>query len=253
MTHTYGDTPLPIDDEMLSAYLDGNLPPHDEEAVRRAIGTDRTLRDRYHELAATVALLRALPSPAPSRSFTLTADQARTVRETLHTPAPIPIPVQTPFAAAAPAPAPNVTPLRPAARVNRLTPLLGAFGAIAAVLLFVLITADFATGGFRRSPTATRPTGAQIEQTTPPAAPAASTMSASAAIASAPATAAAATLALPTPAPASPRAPSPTATTGIPLALVRVVEVALAMIAVAGLAGAIGSARVRRQHSASGT
>ncbi len=251
MTHTYGDTPLPIDDEMLSAYLDGNLPPHDEEAVRRAIGTDRTLRDRYHELAATVALLRALPSPAPSRSFTLTADQARTVRETLHTPAPIPIPVQTPFAAAAPAPAPNVTPLRPAARVNRLTPLLGAFGAIAAVLLFVLITADFATGGFRGSPTATRPTGAQIEQTTPPAAP---SMPASGAFTGAPAaTAANATLAPPTSAPASPRAPSPTATTGIPLALVRVVEVALAMIAVAGLAGAIGSARVRRQHSASGT
>jgi len=268
MTALYGgEPPLIVDDEQLSAYLDGDLPPAEREAVRRAMQSDPAIAARYRELAATVSLLHTLPSPVARRSFTLTADQLRDV-------SPIPL-VPTPMpriAAAPPLPASSTaaaTPLHSAPRVARLTPLFGAFGAIAAVLLLMLISADFVTGGFK-APPPSRANSSSIEQVTaaPPALPApalpasdgASAVQAASrspnAITAAPTTTTIGTTVAASPASvgavsATNRPATTTMTsTGLPLALIRAVEVALGIIAVAGIVVAIQNSRGRGHAAA---
>jgi len=263
MTAPYGGEPSPIiDDAQLSAYLDSDLPPAEREAVRQAMQSDPAIAARYRELAATVSLLRTLPAPVLHRSFTLTADQLRDGSPTPPVPTPIPR-----IAAAPPLPASStVTPLHSAPRVARLTPLFGAFGAIAAVLLLMLISADFATGGFKAT-TSSRASGANIEQVTaappaPSALPAlpATTSGASAAqaaprssnaISAAPTTTTIGTTVAASPASVrttsatNQPATTTTTTTGLPLALIRAVEVALGIIAIAGIVAAIQNSRGR--------
>lgn len=263
MTASYGgEPPLIIDDERLSAYLDDDLPSAEREAVRRAVQSDPAIAARYRELAATVSLLHTLPAPVLRRSFTLTADQLRDV-------SPIP-PVSTPMpriAAAPPLPASSTaaaTPLHSVPRVARFTPLFGTFGAIAAVLLLMLVSADFVTGGFKATPPS-RANSASIEQVTaaPPAltAPALSPSSGASAVQAAPRspntiTAAPTTATIGTTVAASPAsagavsatnrpATTTTTSTGLPLALVRAVEVALGIIAIAGIVAAIQNSRGR--------
>src|SRR5947209_832947 len=108
----------PIDDEILSAYLDGQVSPAERDAVEAAIAADPAVRARMNDLRLTVTLLRALPQPAPRRTFILTPQQAAAIR-----------PVRVPW-------------------LVRIFPTVAAVSAIAAVLCLVLIAGDFATGGF---------------------------------------------------------------------------------------------------------
>lgn len=118
MTTPTGNMPPPIDDELLSAYLDGAVTPAERERVEASIATDPALRERATDLRATVALLRTLPQPVPRRTFVLTAEQATAIR-----------PPQT-------------------ARITRLFPTVAALSAVAAVLALALLLGDLATGGF---------------------------------------------------------------------------------------------------------
>lgn len=254
MTALYGgESPRIIDDERLSAYLDGDLPPAEREAVRRAMQSDPAIAARYRELAATVSLLHTLPAPVLRRSFTLTADQLRDVSPIPAVPTPMPrIAAAPPFPASSTAAA---IPLHSAPRVARLTPLFGPFGAIAAVLLLMLISADFATGGFKAT-SQSRANSASIEQVTiaPPAQSAAQSAPRSPnAITAAPTTMTTTIGTTVAASPASVRTTSATnqpatttaTSTGLPLALIRAVEVALGIIAIAGIVAAIQNSRGR--------
>jgi hypothetical protein len=179
MTIPDREAPPPIADELLSAYLDGQVSPGERTMVEAAIASDPALRARATDLRATVALLRALSQPAPRRTFILTAEQAAAIR-----PARAPWPI-------------------------RLFPAVAAIGAVAAVLCFLLIGGDLATGGFattQRQTTTARPA---IESVSDAAATRATTGDA----ALAPAPVAATTAVLPA-APAS--IPAPAATTDAP-------------------------------------
>jgi hypothetical protein len=120
----------PIDDELLSAYLDGQVSPDERATVEAAIAADPAVRARATDLRATVALLRALPQPVPRRTFILTPERAAAIR-----------PVRAPW-------------------LTRLFPAVAAVSAVAAVLCLALIGGDLATGGFattRQQTTTARP------------------------------------------------------------------------------------------------
>jgi hypothetical protein len=117
MTIPYQGAP-PIDDELLSAYLDGQVSPDERAIVEVAIAADPAVRARVTDLRATVALLRALPQPVPRRTFILTPEQAASIR-----------PVRVPW-------------------VTRLFPTVVAVSTVAAVLCLMLVAGDLATGGF---------------------------------------------------------------------------------------------------------
>lgn len=129
MTTPNGGMPPPIDDELLSAWLDGRVSPAERDAVDAAMAADPAARARAADLRATVALLRGLPQPAPRRTFILTPEQAATIR-----------------------------PAR-GAWLARLFPTVAAVGAVAAVLCLALIAGDLATGGFstKKQVTTARP------------------------------------------------------------------------------------------------
>jgi anti-sigma factor RsiW len=151
-----GGMPPPIDDELLSAWLDGAVSPAERAAVEAAIAADPAVRMRATDLRATVALVRELPQPAPRRTFILTPEQAAAIR-----------------------------PAR-GAWITRLFPTIAAASAVAAVLCLALIAGDLATGAFsmkqRMTPrpitesvpdaTVTRATVAPAVPTAAPAAPA---------------------------------------------------------------------------------
>ncbi|MGI8690373.1 MAG: zf-HC2 domain-containing protein [Thermomicrobiales bacterium] len=148
MTIPAGGMPPPVDDELLSAWLDGRVSPAERAAVDAAIAADPAARARATNLRATVALLRGLPQPAPHRTFILTPEQGAAIR-----------------------------PAR-AAWVTRLFPAVSAASAVAAVLCIALVAGDLATGGFstkRQGTTApgTITSGATIARVTVAAAPAA--------------------------------------------------------------------------------
>ena len=162
MAIPYQGNPSPIDDELLSAYLDGELSPDERATVEATIAADAAVRARATELRATVALLGALPQPMPRRTFILTPEQAAAIR-----------PVRMPW-------------------VIRLFPAVAAVGAVAAVLCLVLLGGDLATGGFattQRQAVSSRPA---VESVSAVAVPQATT-----AARPAPAAAAATTAALP--------------------------------------------------------
>ncbi len=118
MTIPSGGMSTPIDDELLSAYLDGQILPTERDAIEMASAADPVVRARIADLRATVALLHALPQPVPRRTFILTAEQAAAIR-----------PARVPW-------------------ITRLFPTVAAVSAVAAVLCLILVAGDLATGGF---------------------------------------------------------------------------------------------------------
>lgn len=136
MTIPYRGTSPPIDDELLSAYVDGQVSPDERAAVEAAIAADPAVRERLTDLRATVALLRALPQPVPRRTFILTPEQAASIR-----------PVRVPWLT----------------RLTRLVPAVAAVGAVAAVLCLALIGGDLATGGFATKQQQTKLTRPAVE------------------------------------------------------------------------------------------
>ncbi len=289
MTIPSGEMPAPIDDELLSAYLDGQVSPAERDAVDVAMTADPAVRARAADLRATVALLHGLPQPAPRRTFILTPEQAAAIR-----------PVRVPW-------------------ITRLFPTVATVSAVAAVLCLMLVAGDLATGGFStRQPaavrtrpavesvsdaTTTRVTAAAAAPTTVPAATAVASGASSAATTAPPAPAAAAALPAATVAagsvasarsagapPASAASIAPTATIGsfapspvapvatptivanvqpppptvsaapsggatvakethrVPVALVRVGEIVLALLAIAGITLAALGWRGKMRH-----
>ncbi|MCC6454891.1 MAG: hypothetical protein IT328_08125 [Caldilineaceae bacterium] len=65
-----------ITDELLSAYIDGEVSEQERTLVEAAIAADEEIAWRLNSLRQTVTLLRELPELALPRSFTLTLDQA---------------------------------------------------------------------------------------------------------------------------------------------------------------------------------
>ncbi|HEY8291338.1 MAG TPA: zf-HC2 domain-containing protein, partial [Thermomicrobiales bacterium] len=122
-----GGMPPPIDDELLSAWLDGEVSPTERATVEAAIAADPVVRARATDLRATVALVQGLPQPAPRRTFILTPEQAAAIR-----PARV-------------------------AWITRLFPVVVAASAVAAVLCLALIAGDLATGAFSMKQRVTPP------------------------------------------------------------------------------------------------
>ena len=116
--------------ERLSAYLDDQLAPSERAALERHLPTCARCADELAELRRTVALLRAMPTPALPRSFAL----------------PVP--------AAAPAPAPVATAATRAARrptgahrAPRWPGLAQWAGGLAAAAGIVLVLGSALAGG----------------------------------------------------------------------------------------------------------
>src|SRR5262245_17931765 len=66
-----------ITDELLSAYIDGEVTEQERALVEAAIAADEEVAWRLDSLRQTVSLLHDLPELALPRSFTLTLDQAQ--------------------------------------------------------------------------------------------------------------------------------------------------------------------------------
>lgn len=194
MTMPPGSVPPPIDDETLSAYLDGALDAAEAVTVADALRRDPALAARARETEAIVTLLRALPQPAPRRTFVLTPETAAPVRH------------------------------RRASRpgwLGRMVPLMAATSAVAAVLLLALFIGDLRTDGFRAPGDRARMTARAVNEAAADAAMVAATPAegpaASGALPPAPAATPAAATGLPSIAarpPVSAALPAPTATGG---------------------------------------
>jgi hypothetical protein len=74
-------SPFPISDELLSAYIDGDISEAEKQQIELAIATDPEIAWQVETLRQTVALLRALPSVSLPRSFVLQEEQ---VADILH-------------------------------------------------------------------------------------------------------------------------------------------------------------------------
>lgn len=61
----------PVDEELLSAYLDGVLPEAERLTLERRLAAEPDLRTGLDDLRRTVAVLKATPQLAPPRNFTL--------------------------------------------------------------------------------------------------------------------------------------------------------------------------------------
>jgi anti-sigma factor RsiW len=70
------DSFSPRDIERLSAYLDGDLPPQQVEALEARLRSEAELRRRLEELRHTIAQLRDMPPVRAPRNFTLTPEMA---------------------------------------------------------------------------------------------------------------------------------------------------------------------------------
>lgn len=68
------------DVELLSSYLDNQLPTEERVALERRLRVEPELRSELEELRAAIALLRDLPPVAPPRSFILDPSHAHTQR-----------------------------------------------------------------------------------------------------------------------------------------------------------------------------
>lgn len=280
MTTPMRGMPPPIDDELLSAYLDGQTTPAEREVVANAAAANPAVRQRLADMEATVTLLRALPQPAPRRTFILTPEQAATIRPTR------------------------------VLWLTRLFPTVAAVSAVAAVLCLALIAGDLATGGFSMQKqitasraavesiaadatsvtTAAQPALPRVAATAQAPAPAPAATTAAASVARAPTAAlppetavtaagsfAAASAASPTAAPPAPTVaptvaptavanvqPAPpvssappsggatvatTETHRVPVALVRAGEIALAVVVIAGMILAAFGWRAKRRRT----
>ena len=77
MTNRYspGSGLPPISDDLLSAYLDGQVTPAERQRAEKALAEDPAVRGRYMMLRQTVLLLRQTPRVAVPRSFVLSEAQ----------------------------------------------------------------------------------------------------------------------------------------------------------------------------------
>jgi hypothetical protein len=69
------NTPIPKDFERLSAYIDNQLSPAEKADLEARLAKEPELQAGLNELRRTVRTLRSLPTVKPPRSFTLTAEQ----------------------------------------------------------------------------------------------------------------------------------------------------------------------------------
>jgi len=75
MTESHLSTPAPIGDEMLSAYIDGQLNAADLQRVEKILATDAQAQERYETLRMTVHLMQDAPPVRVPRAFTLSGAQ----------------------------------------------------------------------------------------------------------------------------------------------------------------------------------
>ncbi|MBX2998432.1 MAG: hypothetical protein KF893_07960 [Caldilineaceae bacterium] len=68
-------SPFPISDELLSAYIDGDVSPAEKQQIEFAIATDPKVAWQVETLRQTVALLREMPPIPLPRSFALKEEQ----------------------------------------------------------------------------------------------------------------------------------------------------------------------------------
>jgi hypothetical protein len=68
-------SPFPISDELLSAYIDGDVSDVEKQHIEFAIANDPEIAWQVETLRATVALLREMPAIPMPRSFVLHEDQ----------------------------------------------------------------------------------------------------------------------------------------------------------------------------------
>lgn len=222
-----GDHP-PIDDELLSAYLDGQVSPAEHATVETAIAADPALRQRARDLRATVSLLRSLPQPAPRRTFILTPEQAAAIR-----PARV-------------------------AWFSRLFPTVAAVSAVAAVLCLALVVGDLATGGFSTKQPAPAPRSAAESVTFSPTTAVAAVATAVSApvVGNAPVVATARSVGAAAPAASGAQAPvlpAPTATVLEPAATATIVANAQPAPAVSAPASVGGATVTKETHRVSVT
>ena len=72
-----------VTDELLSAYIDGDVTAEEKNLVERAVKADVNLAWRLESLQQTVNLLRSLPAVSLPRSFVLTEADVAPVKSTL--------------------------------------------------------------------------------------------------------------------------------------------------------------------------
>src|SRR5579859_2737013 len=65
------------DSELLSAYLDNHLSPEERALLEQRLGQEPALQQTLEELRMTVALVRALPTLSPPRSFAISSAPRR--------------------------------------------------------------------------------------------------------------------------------------------------------------------------------
>ena len=75
MTESHFSAPAPIGDEMLSAYIDGQLNAADLQRVEKVLATDAQAQERYETLRMTVNLMQDAPPVRVPRGFTLSEAQ----------------------------------------------------------------------------------------------------------------------------------------------------------------------------------
>lgn len=123
---------MTIDQDQLTAYALGILPPEEEVRVRAAIEADPALRAQLDaDLAALVALSESLPdSPVPAGAEDRLMARLHAERAAGPTITPLP-------AVSGPAQTESVPPVRPARRP--LWPLLGTLGLAAAITAVLLL------------------------------------------------------------------------------------------------------------------
>ncbi len=72
-----------VTDELLSAYIDGDVTAEEKNLVERAVKADANLAWRLESLQQTVNLLRSLPAVSLPRSFVLTEADVAPVKSTI--------------------------------------------------------------------------------------------------------------------------------------------------------------------------
>lgn len=74
------NSPTPQDIELLSAYLDGELPPAQRAALEARLQSEPALQEALRELSSVVQAIQALPTLRAPKDFTLSVEAARAAR-----------------------------------------------------------------------------------------------------------------------------------------------------------------------------
>ncbi|HHS97901.1 MAG TPA: hypothetical protein ENK08_08390 [Chloroflexi bacterium] len=130
-------------DELLSAYLDGELNPKERARLEARLAADPDLRERLEELRRTIALVRGLPRVKAPRNFLLTPEMVAPARR------------------------------RPVLLGRRLAPVLTLATAMSALACAVVLIGNlltFGLGGMGAAPAAAPPRQVALEPATEEAA-----------------------------------------------------------------------------------